>query len=502
MDLNSVLQAGVLERVADPISSSTPVSSTCNLGDLDFDHHWEIMSVEPIVKQEKFSPISPQNIKIEPSQSIMSTTKFAPAASMAAVQQHTQLHPSAAAARVGLVKSVGTAVTVKPRTTILASQLPQPILASRLLDTSTSKPFNVTGKPVTSTLMTRPQLGTVVISAGDIVSSDANTTNNNIKTSNNNNSLLRTALIGKPMLSSISQQSLVAASSSSTSFGTGPVVASSTTSPLLTSSTYTLSAVTNTSSPVTSTTATTIGATQLSKAAGLRKAVLTMVGNSGESKAEDIYLLSLEGRDAIAHLKNGASSASQLFPNTRVTSDPTDLVTSPSIPTLTSVPASGVTGGTSSLISIEVDMDGNLVLHKSNLVNQNSTVGSLSGGGLPSNITTLKAIEEVSSMDTSNLLSSAGSNPNSSLNHHLSSKLKKFHRRPIRESGVSESVSSNIVSVSSGGGLTGIGINSSTSSTSSSSGERNMKKESRLLHYCPVCNKGFKVNQNHANLSL
>merc|ERR1711902_272244 len=66
------------------------------------------------------------------------------------------------------------------------------------------------------------------------------------------------------------------------------------------------------------------------------------VKTEGEEKVEDILLLSLENCEAVARLKDGAS---QLFPNTRVTSEPTK--------------------ETANVISIEVDGRGNLVVHKS-----------------------------------------------------------------------------------------------------------------------------------------
>ena len=111
----------------------------------------------------------------------------------------------------------------------------------------------------------------------------------------------------------------------------------------------------------------------------------------GEPQVEDILLLSLEGREAVARLKDGAS---QLFPNTRVTSEPAK---------------------ESNVISIEVDVSGNLVLHKA---------------GVPA---------ERASPATAKQLS------------HLA-KVRKYHRRSKEEP----------------------------------------KKESRLLHYCHICNKGFK----------
>lgn len=266
MDLNSVLQAGVVERVA---PAGSPVSSTSNLDYLN-DLDWDI-------------DFTPPKLDIKP------------------------------------VKSY-----VKSRPTILASQLPQPVLASsRIFDKSV--PLNAR------------QTSTVIISSSDISSEikNNNITTSNVNINNNNNSLLRSALTGK--------------------------------SSILVSE---------------------------AKPTEVRKALLTTVGSGGEKQVEDIFLLSLEGRDAIARLKDGAS---QLFPNTRVTSEPSK--EAPNV------------------ISIEVDVSGNLVLHKSNLVNSN-------------------AIKDAAS----SLLSS-----------HIA-KVRKYHRRPREEP----------------------------------------KKESRLLHYCHICNKGFK----------
>jgi len=257
LDLNYVLQAGVVERVA-----TSSVSSTTNLEDDDLD--WDI----------EYSP----RLEIKP------------------------------------IKSY-----VKPRATILASQLPQPVLAtSRILD----KPASLPARPVTS--QPGRQASTVIISSSQFGSQTAN---------NNNNSLLRSALTGKASI----------------------IVSES------------------------------------SQASEVRKALLTTVRSGGEKQVEDIFLLSLEGRDAVARLKDGAS---QLFPNTRVTSEPSN--EAPNV------------------ISIEVDVSGNLVLHKSNLVNQSST----ESGSLASHI----------------------------------AKVRKYHRRPREEP----------------------------------------KKECRLLHYCHICNKGFK----------
>ena len=267
MDLNSVLQAGVVERVA-PAS----VSSTTNLdGDLD----WDILP-ELTARMEQERP----------------------------------------------VKSL-----IKPRATILASQLPQPVLAtSRILEKASS--------------LTARQTNTVIISTSEFSSE---VTNNNNTISQNNNSLLRSALTNKG--------SSILVSDGKVGSGAGGEV---------------------------------------------RKALLTTLKTGGEKQVEDIFLLSLEGKEAVARLKDGAS---QLFPNTRVTSEPSK--------------------ETPNVISIEVDVSGNLVLHKSSLV--------------------------------SNLTSEANSNLSRNLSSHIA-KVRKYHRRPREEP----------------------------------------KKECRLLHYCHICNKGFK----------
>ena len=129
---------------------------------------------------------------------------------------------------------------------------------------------------------------------------------------------------------------------------------------------------------------------------------------------DDILLLSLEGREAVARLKDGAS---QLFPNTRVTSD---LVSEASSPTTTTSNTTVNTTNTSpaSVISIEVDMSGNLVLHK----------------------------QPPPTSDTSSEAARAAK-----LSHLA--KVRKYQRRSNKEE---------------------------------------PKKESRLLHYCHICNKGFK----------
>ena len=139
-------------------------------------------------------------------------------------------------------------------------------------------------------------------------------------------------------------------------------------------------------------------------------------GVSGGQPVDDILLLSLEGREAVARLKDGAS---QLFPNTRVThGDMESQAASASIKS-----SSNTTAAPSSVISIEVDGSGNLVLHKS----------------APADLQT-----ESRSVNTSNLVTNKIS--------HLAKMSRKYHRRSKEEP----------------------------------------KKESRLLHYCHICNKGFK----------
>ena len=128
---------------------------------------------------------------------------------------------------------------------------------------------------------------------------------------------------------------------------------------------------------------------------------------------DDILMLSMEGREAVARLKDGAS---QLFPNTRVTHGD-----------MTESPASGLKPASatapSSIISIEVDGSGNLVLHKSS----------------PPDLQTESRTANTSGLVTNKISS-------------LSKLSRKYHRRSKEEP----------------------------------------KKESRLLHYCHICNKGFK----------
>jgi len=273
MDLNSVLQAGVLERVA-PASPGVSSTSNFDLNDLDWDFE---------VDDE------------QPSQSVSTVI--------------TVESPILSSYRP----------VIKPRATIFASQLPLPIPASsRLLDKRT----------LTASLAEKKQMNTVVISSSNLVPDSAN----------NNNSLLRSALTSKSGSLVIPQDQL-----------------------------------------------------NQTKQSEIPRTLLATVKTEGERQVDDILLLSLEGREAVARLKDGAS---QLFPNTRVTSEPTK--EAPNV------------------ISIEVDVSGNLVLHKS---------------------------------------SSSMISPEPRTKHlsHLA-KVRKYHRRSKEEP----------------------------------------KKESRLLHYCHICNKGFK----------
>jgi len=130
-----------------------------------------------------------------------------------------------------------------------------------------------------------------------------------------------------------------------------------------------------------------------------------LIVKTEDNKVDDILLLSLEGGEAVARFKDG-NGASQLFPNTRVSRD---------------TPASNI-------ISIEVDVSGNLVLHKTT---SSPPQPSLS----PELNTDITESTNILSMDASQLAT-----------------VRKYHRRPKEEP----------------------------------------KKESRLLHYCHVCNKGFK----------
>lgn len=276
MDLNSILQAGVVERV-DPLE----VSSTTNidLSDLECDMEDSLVSCKPLPP--------PPPVKL---------------------------------------------IQARPRTTILASQLPLPIPTSTK-DIKLGVRLDASGD------------GALIISSSDI----------SVDSANNNNSLLRSALTGK------------------TSFLLAPK-----------------------------------GDTIL-RQSELKKALLASVIKTEikeRPNIDDILLLSLENKEALAKMKAevgkpGMTIASQLFPNTRVTTE--------------------AAKDAPNVISIEVDGSGNLVLHN--------------------------APPELALGPSHAIASSAARRAIS----HLA-KARKYHRRPKDEP----------------------------------------KKECRLLHYCHICNKGFK----------
>ena len=269
MDLNSILQAVVLERVA-------PASGVSTTSDSDLLHEMEW--------------------EAEDEPATVSTT---------------------------LIKVPSTHQTIiKPRHTILASQLPSPVPATRLVTTDK--------KNVKNTL--------TVISSTNLMT----------ETANNNNSLLRSALIGKQG----GQHGVIL------SGGDGQQARA------------------------------VLATVKVSQTSPSQLSQYSILQTEGDRQVDDILLLSLEGREAVARLKDGAS---QLFPNTRVTSEPAK--EAPNV------------------ISIEVDVSGNLVLHKQQAgeLNNKSKLAQLA-------------------------------------------KVRKYHRRSKDEP----------------------------------------KKESRLLHYCHICNKGFK----------
>lgn len=237
----------------------------------------------------------------------------------------------------------GQSTIIRPRHTILASQLPLPVPARLRAGPGAVK-------------------NTVVISSSSLVSSDTSNV-----ASNNNNSLLRSALIGK-------QTAMVSAN--------GSVL---------------ISGDTQTARTVLATVKTECEPGEV----------------SGGPHVDDILMLSMEGREAVARLKDGAS---QLFPNTRVTHGDMESQTGLK-------PASAASAASSSVISIEVDGSGNLVLHKS----------------APTDLHTEARTVNTSGLDTNKISS-------------LAKLSRKYHRRSKEEP----------------------------------------KKESRLLHYCHICNKGFK----------
>lgn len=279
MDLNSILQAGVVERV-DPASPGVSSTTNIDLSDLECDMEDSLVSCKPLPP--------PPPVKLVP---------------------------------------------VRPRTTILASQLPLPIPTSTK-NIKLGVRLDASGD------------GALIISSSDISVDSAN---------NNNNSLLRSALTGK------------------TSFLLAPK-----------------------------------GETIL-RQSELKKALLASViktEHKEKPNIDDILLLSLENKEALAKMKAevgkpGMTIASQLFPNTKVTTE--------------------AAKDAPNVISIEVDGSGNLVLHN--------------------------APPELALGPSHAIASSAARRAIS----HLA-KARKYHRRPKDEP----------------------------------------KKESRLLHYCHICNKGFK----------
>jgi len=278
MDLNSILQAGVVERV-DPASPGVSSTTNIDLSDLECDMEDSIVSYKPLPP--------PPPIKLVPA---------------------------------------------RPRTTILASQLPLPIPTSTK-DIKFGLRLDASGDSA------------LIISSSDI----------SIDSANNNNSLLRSALTGK------------------TSFLLAPK-----------------------------------GDTIL-RQSELKRALLASVIKTEQREKpniDDILLLSLENKEALAKMKlevgkPGMTIASQLFPNTKVTTE--------------------AAKDAPNVISIEVDGSGNLVLHN--------------------------APPELALGPSHAIASSAARRAIS----HLA-KARKYHRRPKDEP----------------------------------------KKESRLLHYCHICNKGFK----------
>lgn len=306
MDLNSILQAGVVERVA---PASPGVSSTSQLdsfGDLDW---------EPEEDRRIYRPLIMSTVLKVDTPAILSTLK----------------------------------PVARPRATILASQLPLPIPASaRLLDRR--GPIGRTSN-------------TVIIS-----SSDRTVHASELSQANNNNSLLRSALTNRGVGSQCGQVLLS-------------------------------------------------DLPKQGQQANRRTLLASLKTEDNSRQEEDILLLSLEGREAVARLKDGAS---QLFPNTRVTSDTQTLREAPNV------------------ISIEVDVSGNLVLHKS--------PPSPSDPPTPPQV---RVQQELSPQLTPRKCE--GGQLMSLQQSHLA-KVRKYHRRPREEP----------------------------------------KKESRLLHYCHICNKGFK----------
>lgn len=285
MDLNSILQAGVVERV-DPASPGVSSTTNIDLSDLECDMEDSLVSCPPLPP--------PVIIKASP--------------------------------------------PPRPRTTILASQLPLPIPTSTK-DIKLGVRLDASGDSA------------LIISSSDISTDSAN----------NNNSLLRSALTGKTSF-------LIAPKGSDTILRQSELNSS------------------------------------------LKKALMaTVIKQEQKEKpnVDDILMLSLENKEALAKMKaevgnKGTTTiASELFPNTKVTTE--------------------AAKDAPNVISIEVDGSGNLVLHN--------------------------APPELALGPSHAIASSAARRAIS----HLA-KARKYHRRPKDEP----------------------------------------KKESRLLHYCHICNKGFK----------
>jgi hypothetical protein len=282
MDLNYVLQAGVVERVAPAFSTVTSTLTAMDLDSsccsLDFDVELPPSTSSPAVQ------LTTHRQPPKPQQSPAARPLFRPA-----------------------VKGA----IVRPRASILASQLPLPVLAStRLLERT---------QLVATSRQQQQQQASFVISSAEISSRSASNNNNNTSQSStssnsiNNNTNSASSLLRSALTSKAEAAAAAAEAAAATSAKPRPP-------------------------PVK-----TMGGQAARKKSG-----------GGERQVEDIFLLSLEGRDAVARLKDGAS---QLFPNTRVSTEPAKELPN--------------------VISIEVDISGNLVLHKTTTT---SATGMASAG--------------------------------------------------------------------------------------------------------------------------
>jgi hypothetical protein len=287
MDLNYVLQAGVVERVAPAFSTVTSTLTAMDLDStccsLDFD------------------------VELPP------PSTASPAVQLTKPRQPPKPQQQSAAARPLFRPAVKGSI-VRPRASILASQLPLPVLAStRLLER--------TQLVATSRQQQQQQQASFVISSAEISSRSASTNNNNntsqssstSSNSINNNTNSASSLLRSALTSKAEAAAAAAEAAAATSAKPRPP-------------------------PVK-----TMGGTAARKKSG------------GERQVEDIFLLSLEGRDAVARLKDGAS---QLFPNTRVSTEPAKELPN--------------------VISIEVDISGNLVLHKTTTTSTGMAPGASS----------------------------------------------------------------------------------------------------------------------------